>query len=277
MAMASKPKKYYEAQITLGFTPSDGDLIGGTINGVEVNGQWIGAEGQAILYRGGNANAYQAGNTNVPFCMIGFRSEKAVISLKQDSVPTTDYELHLYRYVPADIVQIPPEYVEGLEETTANANEALNNATEAQNTANTAKSTAEAAQSTADTAKSTADTAKSMAETAVKPSKQGENICWYWMKNPYSQYSTVDTLIGSTGGTALEIIVNEKYPSVAFVPPIYMGKQANFEFRRQGSVYPHPLITGIGGIVVYSSTSGSTKKFMITVDDNGTIKASQFT
>ena len=116
MATVSKPEKYYQAPITLGFTPSDGDLIGGTINGVEVNGQWIGESKRVILYRVRNTDTYKAGgNTNVPFCMIGFRSEKAVISLEQDSAPTTDYELHLYRYVPSGIVQIPREYVEGLE------------------------------------------------------------------------------------------------------------------------------------------------------------------
>ena len=105
--MAQK-ETYYEAPITLGFTPADGDLIRGAVNGVEVNGKWIGKNRYAILYR--------EGNTSVPFCMIGFRSEKAVISLRQASAPTTDYELHLYRYVPASIVKIPKEYVEGLEE-----------------------------------------------------------------------------------------------------------------------------------------------------------------
>ena len=147
----------------------------------------------------------------------------------------------------------------------------------AKSTADAAKSTAEAAQSTANTAKSTADTAKSTADTAVQPNKEGENKCWYWMDNPYSKYSIVTTAIGATGGTALDIIVNEEYPSVAFVPPIYMAKQADFEFRRFSSTYPHPLITGIGGIVVYSSTSGSTKKFKITVDDTGTISATEVT
>ena len=101
--------QYYEAPITLGFTPSDGDIIGGTINGVEVNGSWIGRSKYANLYRVGNREG------DVPFCVIGFRSEKAVISLEQNSAPTTDYELHLYRYVPASIVKIPREYVEGLE------------------------------------------------------------------------------------------------------------------------------------------------------------------
>lgn len=98
----------YEAPITLEFTPSDGDLIIGTVNGVEVSGQWVGKSKYTILYR--------EGNTHVEFCWIEFRNNKFVISLAQDSAPTTDYELHLYRYVPASIVQIPQEYVEGLGE-----------------------------------------------------------------------------------------------------------------------------------------------------------------
>lgn len=161
----TSPETYYEAPITLGFTPADGDLIRGTINGVEVNGQWIGRSKYAKLYR--------VGNRDVPFCAIGFRSEKAAISLQQASAPTTDYEIHLYRYVPSGIVQIPQEYVEGLEETTANANQALETATAAQSTANAAKSTADAAQSIADEAKSTADAAQCIGREWIKSSNNG--------------------------------------------------------------------------------------------------------
>ena len=134
--------KTYEAPITLGFVPDDGDLIRGTVNGAEVNGQWIGAEGYASLYL--------KGNTDVLLCKIGFYGEQAFVAVVQTSAPTTDYELHLYRYVPASIVKIPQRYVDGLEETTANANRALENAA-------TAKSAADTAKSTADTAKSTAN------------------------------------------------------------------------------------------------------------------------
>ena len=149
MAHNPESKKYYEAPITLGFTLSDGDLIRGTINGVEVSGQWTKLSNEAILY--------DESNTSVPFCTIGFRGAKTVVSVQQDSAPTTDYELHLYRYVPASIVQIPQEYVDGLEATTTNANRALETATAAQNTANKALETATAAQNTANTAKSTAE------------------------------------------------------------------------------------------------------------------------
>ena len=152
MAMNPEPQKYYIAPITLGFTPEDGDLIRGTINGVEVIGQWNGESKGVDLYRVRNTDTYKAGDTKVPFCVIGFLNEKAVIVLKQDSAPTTDYELHLYRYTPEGIVQIPHHFVEGLEETTANANQALETATAAQSKADTAKSTADAAKTAADDA-----------------------------------------------------------------------------------------------------------------------------
>lgn len=159
-----------------------------------------------------------------------------------------------------------------------------NTAETAQDTANTAKSTAQTAQSTANTAQSTANTAKTTAETAqntaktaVKPTKDKEDECWYRMYNQYAQNKTTVIALGSTGGPALNIKVNEKYPSVAFIPPVYGSSQADFEFRKPGGAYRHPLITGIGGIVVYSSTPNSTKRFKITVDDAGVISATEVT
>lgn len=148
---------------------------------------------------------------------------------------------------------------------------------DAQDMAQTAQSTANTAQSTANTAKTTAETAQNTANTAVKPTKDNENDCWYRMYNPYAQNKTTVMDLGSSGSTALEIIVNEKCPSVAFIPPVYGSSQADFEFRKPGGAYRHPLITGIGGIVVYSSTPNSTKKFKITVDDAGTISATEVT
>ena len=149
----------------------------------------------------------------------------------------------------------------------------------AQSTANTAKTTAETAQSTANEAKTTAENAQSKANTAVKPTKNlaNENECWYSMYNPYAQHKTTVMDLGSTGASALCIKVNEKCPSVVFIPPVYGSSQADFEFRRPGGAYRHPLITGIGGIVVYSSTPNSTKKFKITVDDTGSISATEVT
>ena len=157
------------------------------------------------------------------------------------------------------------------------ANTAQSTAQTAQNTANAAKTKAETAESTANTAKTTAEEAKSTANTAVKPTKNNENDCWYSMYNPYAENKTTVMGLGSIGGPALSIKVNEKCPSVAFIPPVYGSSQADFEFRKPGGAYRHPLISGIGGIVVYSSTPNSTKKFKITVDDAGTISATEVT
>ena len=179
---------------------------------------------------------------------------------------------------------IPDEVYSGINDAQEMAETAQNTASEAkstaqtaQSTANTAKTTAETAQSTANEAKTKAETAQNTANTAVKPTKNNENGCWYYMYNQYAQNKTTVMDLGSTGGTALEIIVNENCPSVAFIPPVHGSSQADFEFRKPGGAYRHPLITGIGGIVVYSSTPNSTKKFKITVDDAGTISATEVT
>lgn len=139
----------YVAPITLGFTPADGDFIRGTVNGVEVSGEW---DDGVALYKGAlDVSTYgSAGGQRI--CIIGISDGQAVVVVQQDSTPTTDYELHLYRYTPADIVQIPQEYVEGLKYVAENANAAKTAAETAQSTANSAKTAAETAQSTANDA-----------------------------------------------------------------------------------------------------------------------------
>ena len=156
------------------------------------------------------------------------------------------------------------------------ADSAQTTAETARATANKAQNTANKAQTTAEAAQTNAHNAQTTANKAVKPSKQLEDGCSYFMYNPYSDYKSTNVLIGTSGATSLTIEVNkEQYTSVAFVPPVYGANQADFEFRRKTETYPHPLITGIGGIVVYSSTPNSTKKFKITVDDSGAIRATE--
>lgn len=162
------------------------------------------------------------------------------------------------------------------------AETAQSTAETAQSTAETAQSTAETAQSTAETAQSTAETAKTIANTCIRahgwPSDADTNKeVVYRMLNDRSN-KDVYMLVGNTGGSALEIHVGEETsPSVTFTPPIYGGVQANFEFSRWKPWYPHPLITGIGGVVMYSSDINSTKKFKITVNDTGALSAVEVT
>ena len=93
----------YRTPITLGFTPTDGDIIRGTVNGVEVSGEWM--DGRVELRNDYDESIYE----------VKFFGENAAFCVDKDSAPTTDYELHLYRYDPASIVKIPREYVEGME------------------------------------------------------------------------------------------------------------------------------------------------------------------
>ena len=188
----------------------------------------------------------------------------------------------------------------------ANAVAAADNA---QTTANTAKSTAEAAQSTANTAKTTADAAKTTAETAqttaetaqttangcVKKSNTSQFGINLGSNNAFSgsvqssevNYSfktnditdtPINLNIGTPGGTALKISVTPSTsPTVKITPPVYGTTQADIEFAAITKNYSAPQITGLGGITMCSSTPASTKKFRITVDDSGTISATEVT
>ena len=83
--------------------------------------------------------------------------------------------------------------------------------------------------------------------------------------------------IGTSGATALDISVTPSTsPTVKITPPVYMNKTADIEISSYPN-HPRPQITGLGGIIMYSSTTHSTKKFKITVDDSGTITATEVT
>ena len=174
------------------------------------------------------------------------------------------------------------------------ADNARSTANTAKTTADTAKSTADTAKSTADTAKSTADTAKTTADGCVKINNSGDfeiNLdgnsyfsgsnssgkSYYSLRQKDVTDKPIVLSIGRTGGGALDISVTPSTsPTVKITPPVYLQKQADIEIG--GNPYlPRPQITGLGGITMYSSTSGSTKKFKITVDDSGTITATEVT
>ena len=174
-------------------------------------------------------------------------------------------------------------------QSTANAAQSM--ASAAQSTANTAKSTADEAktkainaytkasiaETTANAAQTTANSAKNLADAALTPSRSDSstNACAYHANNPYDNDAPVYFYIGGT--SFLRILVNKASSVVKINPPVNMNAQADFEFSRLTSAYPHPKIKGIGGIVMHSSTSGSTKQFLITVDDTGTLKAKEVT
>lgn len=225
-----------------------------------------------MLAIGNSSIAGFGSDTGEPFLMAVSNGDGITIATKNTSASHTFSISGLV----TEVVKIDEKYLPDTVATKPEVETALAIANSARATANSARIVADSAQNTAETAQTNAHNAQTTANKAVKPSKQLEDGCSYLMYNPYSDYKSTNVLIGTSGGTSLTIEVNkEQYPSVAFVPPVYGANQADFEFRRRTEVYPHPLITGIGGIVVYSSTPKSTKKFKITVDDSGAISATE--
>lgn len=190
------------------------------------------------------------------------------------------------------------------------ANEAISSANTAQSTANTAKSTADAAQTTASTAKSTADAAlpKTGGELSGKISvTDGANTATLGssllhMKNvPPGETQVADTVhvdydqffLGqnqsSTPGIALMRNGRSSAPAYLWLSnstgtvqirsngEIYTSNklvllcQNELEIRRVGTT---PTATSL---VLHSSTLDSNKRFRITVDDTGTLKATEVT
>ena len=276
------PQSYYVAPIALTEDLVKGATVSGTINGVQVSGT-VGA-GNVSLYAIAPVSLY----TGSPVAKIGGDAGNYQIELKEQ--PESDLTIHLTQTAPAHAVTIPEEYLE-LTETNAAIETAQNAANTAQNAANTAQNAASSAQISANTAKTTAETAKATAETAkataenavhgsIQRHPNATSLNYYLTPSDTTADSidSVRTFIGLPAATSLEIIVKDKTnPSVTFTPPVYLNHQADFAFARATNVYPHPQITEIGGIVMYSTTSGSTKKFRITVDDTGTIKATEVT
>ena len=280
------PQSYYVAPIALIEDLVKGATVSGTINGVQVSGT-VGA-GNVSLYAIAQVLPYQSSGGSLKVAEIGGDAGNYRIALEKQ--PESDLTIHLTQTAPAHAVTIPEEYLE-LTETNAAIETAQNAANTAQNAANTAQNAASSAQISANTAKTTAETAKATAETAkataenavhgsIQRHPNATSLNYYLTPSDTTADSidSVRTFIGLPAATSLEIIVKDKTnPSVTFTPPVYLNHQADFAFARATNVYPHPQITEIGGIVMYSTTSGSTKKFRITVDDTGTIKATEVT
>ena len=286
----------YVAPITLGFTPSNGNLIGGTINGVEVNGEWT--NGKVELYEGTiDVSTYRVIKPS-PVCSVIISRKQAMVVVERASAPTTDYELHLYRYVPAGIVRIPQEYVEGLEATAADATAAKTAAETAQSTANAAKTAAETAQSTANNALTIenggiskgviggttikAVSSPSTNEYLARLNYQGLNFYQDSADVPY-------TRIDSNGYSVFGYIDTKHItlsPGIGSSGDAYIG--INSDDTKSVSIRANGEITvvnpdntlellGATALIVESSTPGSTKKFKITVDDAGVISATKVT
>ena len=278
------PQSYYVAPIALTEDLVKGATVSGTINGVQVSGT-VGA-GNVSLYAIAPVSLY----TGSPVAKIGGDAGNYQIELKEQ--PESDLTIHLTQTAPAHAVTIPEEYLE-LTETNAAIETAQNAANTAQNAANTAQNAAGIAAVTAliltitwdgtTIGKTTFTTSKAEKFYKVSPLaipmrafagtyknnyvnaqklRPIERDGWYRHENSVivvlkpGTYTT-DTLVGSF--TASE-------------PGVYL---------RDAGASPYVLNISSEPDVYYNAmfmmSGDGTKKFRITVDDTGTIKATEVT
>ena len=162
----------------------------------------------------------------------------------------------------------------------------------AQSTANTAESTAENAQSIANTAKSTANTAKTAAENAQSTANTAKTEVAKALTVSSSGSITAPVNIMNTGTyQVLNITSKDQRHSAQFGVTKSIGLQirvgrdggmqadisnpSTLEFSANGGSCMR--LKGIDELIMNSSTTDSTKKFKITVDDSGTLTATEVT
>ena len=203
---------------------------------------------------------------------------EVITTLDEEFLPTIEY----------DFVRIPMTHV--LYESISTAADALSTANTANNTANTAKTTANTAKTTADTAKTAADTAKTAASNAQTTANAAKQIADKALTidsygvisapiGPMTQRSYQSLLLRSADSerqvkfkiedrVGLRITVNRDGGSSDSV-----SNPSTVEFEPNGGAYMQ--LSGINALIM--SPINSTKKFKITVDDSGTLSATEVT
>ena len=194
-------------------------------------------------------------------------------------------------------------------QTTANA--AQTAAENARSTADTAKTTAENAQTAAKNARSTANTAKTAAEnarSAAENARSTANAAKTAAENAQTTANAAKTevakalTVNSSGSIyapigamndgayqSLTLSSKDQHHSASFNVTESVGLQirvdrdcgvqsitsnsSTVEFIANGA--PRMRLKGIDELIMNSSTAGSTKKFKITVDDSGTLTATE--
>lgn len=176
------------------------------------------------------------------------------------------------------------------------ANTAQTTANAAQTTANAAQSTARAAQSTANTAKSTADTAKTTADAvSLKTANQASGRFYrtYSANNGFNAsenavilYAGNSDIVSGKSISGIRLVAEGSAIDIRSSLLMYVQeprRETAVTLRFSGSgAYAARILKGveladISSIILKSSTANSTKQFRITVDDTGTLKATEAT
>ena len=275
---------FAEAPIALAVELIDGATITGTVAGVKVSGTVD--EGSARLFS--QVTRASAGRRLV--CKITQNSIQA------GSAPETDIDVQLIQRVEGGSVLIPAEYLD----TTALETDIGN----AQTTANSAQTTANAAQIAANNAQTTANNAQTAATSEIRtnnlcfrspgstgktttdiPRNLGVRIGNMYKSSTGTQFYPVsltandglqfnaDTL--NLSETHVHLYTEKSNNVISGILELH-DNDGNFIRIRPDSIAAYRL-TFENGIIIRSSTAGSTKKFKITVDDAGTLSATEVT
>ena len=295
------PQSYYVAPIALTEDLVKGATVSGTINGVQVSGT-VGA---------GNVSLYASSGGSLKVAEIGSDAGNYQIALKEQ--PESDLTIHLTQTAPAHAVTIPEEYLE-LTETNAAIETAQNAANTAQNAANTAQNVANTAQNVANTAQNAANTAQNAAGIAAVTAliltitwdgtTIGKTTFTTSKAEKFYKVSPLEIPVRAFTGTYKNNYVNAQKLRpiehdgwyrhgnnviVVLKPGTYttdtlVGSFTASEpgvYLRDADGSPYVLNISSEPDVYYNAmfmmSGDGTKKFRITVDDTGTIKATEVT
>ena len=284
--MAQSGVSYYVAPIALMEDLVEGATVSGTLNGVQVSGTV--RAGHVDLYVIARASLYQSSGNPL---VAKIRGDAGNYEIALEKQPESDLTIHLTQIIPAHAVTIPEEYLE-LTETNEAISAAMSAVNTAQSAANTAQSAANTAQSAASSAQTTANAAKTKAEATAERYKDtqatiGDNT----ISGPRRSYILLDIgpsseshpariVLHSDRGGAPRICTTVKVQSVvvdSYDKPAQLNLTGETVYAENKSSLDTVEVTGLSSVIIASATSGSTKKFRITVDDTGTIKATEVT
>ena len=271
------PQSYYVAPIALTEDLVKGATVSGTINGVQVSGT-VGA-GNVSLYAIAPVSLY----TGSPVAKIGGDAGNYQIELKEQ--PESDLTIHLTQTAPAHAVTIPEEYLE-LTETNAAIETAQNAANTAQNAADIAAVTALILTITWDgttIGKTTFTTSKAEKFYKVSPLAIPVRAFAGTYKNNYVNAQELFTIEHDGWYRYANNVIVVLKPGT-YTTDTLVGSFTASEpgvYLRDAGASPYVLNISSKPDVYYNAmfmmSGDGTKKFRITVDDTGTIKATEVT
>ena len=281
--MAQSGVSYYVAPIALMEDLVKGATVSGTLNGVQVSGTV--KAGHVDLYAIAQVSSYKSPDNPL---VAKIRGDAGNYEIALEKQPESDLTIYLTQMIPTHKVIIPEEYLE-LTETNEAISAAMSAASTAQSAASTAQSAASTAQSAASSAQTTANTAKTTAEAIAERYKDTQaKIGDTTIRHSYIlldigsgiEFSPAQIVLHSDRGGAPQIYTTIKAQSVTAVRrdrPAQLNLTGETVYAGDKSSLDTVEVTGLSSVIIASSTSGSTKKFRITVDDTGAIKTTEVT